>query len=600
MATTVGAAIGSSATSVAVLGSPAGSSGNPADPAVQTWYCPDFVTPGHAESRDVLGRVGDPVALVDADGTTAGAAARVAGALLEHLATTGAEPGAGTVVVHPDHWLPGAVAALRGELATRLPHAHLVPAAEAVLAWSDARSPLTAGPESPEAAVLVLDLGATGTTTLLLRAHRDADGTLTLRDRGGARRREELSGDGTDLALLRHVLAGVELPAPLDQDDPATRAALLRLRAACREAKETLSADTETVVAVELPGTRTRVRVVREELAELLAPALAAVLEDVADALAEDDLHPADLDRVVLVGGGSAVPMVAERLSDVLSRPVQVEPAVGRAAAEGAALLAAARPVDGPAPAEEPPEADLPFGAVLLPAGPDEALRSRFTRPAVVAATPSWRERNAPRFLVALVAATALTLGGVQIAQHYEKKAGTTSSPVQQAGAGGAAGTAVEAGDGSISFYPDGRVGGLRGSTTPSAGAPGAPGATSTSAGPRPTTSPGAAPAAAGSADAADAARSGSTGGGASPAGSGGSTGSGGGGTGSAGGSGSTAGTGSTGGGGSSGGASGGGATSAAPSVVVNPPVVVDTPAPAPEPTQQTVADAEQPASDAP
>ena len=83
-------------------------------------------------------------------------------------------------------------------------------------------------------------------------------------------RTDDLSSDGLDRALARHVLEQVRsrLPAP-DLHDQANRAIVRGVVAACRGGREGLVRHTSTVIHVSLPSHTTTMRVVRPEFAAL-------------------------------------------------------------------------------------------------------------------------------------------------------------------------------------------------------------------------------------------------------------------------------------------------------------------------------------------
>src|SRR4249920_1986349 len=104
--------------------------------------------------------------------------------------------------------------------------------------------------------VAVYDLGGGTFDAAVLR--REGDGFRLLGSPEGV---EPLGGIDFDAAVLHHVLVSLDHPVvQLDPEDPATVVALARLRRDCVEAKEALSSDTETVVAVMLPELNTSVR----------------------------------------------------------------------------------------------------------------------------------------------------------------------------------------------------------------------------------------------------------------------------------------------------------------------------------------------------
>ncbi len=171
---------------------------------------------------------------------------------------------------------------------------------------------------------------------------------------------EHLGGVDFDEAVLQHVLAGLGADAQaLDDTDPATFAALARLRRACVEAKETLSSDVDAVIPVVLPGITRSARLTRGELDDMLRPAVAETVAAMERALEAATTSPADLSAIVMVGGSSRIPLVSQMLSAAFERPLAIDNHPKHDIALGAALRGApatpvAAPVAAPAPVPAP------------------------------------------------------------------------------------------------------------------------------------------------------------------------------------------------------------------------------------------------------
>jgi hypothetical protein len=200
---------------------------------------------------DFVDRVGDPVGLVAADGSTHRAEALLVEAL-RAVPVTGPR-GEHAGISHPAHWHPRQVDAVRAALAadTELRSAAL---------FSDALTALVAladNPGLPARGVIALcDFGGTGTSITV------ADAAIGYQPISPTVRHPELSGALIDQALLTQVLGGV--PGAVDAAGTSAIGSLTRLRAECRAAKERLSGATATAVAVDLPGRRTEVRITRD------------------------------------------------------------------------------------------------------------------------------------------------------------------------------------------------------------------------------------------------------------------------------------------------------------------------------------------------
>ena len=154
---------------------------------------------------------------------------------------------------------------------------------------------------------------------------------------------ERLGGVDFDEAVFAHVASALGGALnQLDPDDPAAMAAVLRLRTECVEAKEALSADTEASIPVLLPNVSTEVRLTRAELEAMIRPPLADSLTALRRALRSAGVEAAGLTAVLLAGGSSRIPLVAQLVSAELGRPVAVDAHPKHGVALGAAQAAAA------------------------------------------------------------------------------------------------------------------------------------------------------------------------------------------------------------------------------------------------------------------
>lgn len=289
---------------------------------------------------DFVGRVGDPVPLVAADGSMHRAEQLLAGAIeaLTREVSPAQRPDASVVAV-PSHWSSAAVDSVR----RAMPGVRVVPDSVAAL------TAIQSYPGLPARGVVALcDFGGTGTSLTLADA---AAGFATI---GQTVRFDEFSGDLIDQELLRLVLRNLEA-------EPAGTAAvstLARLRDECRDAKERLSDQSATSLA----GVGGAMRLTRAELDAVVDQPLGDVIEAMLDLLRRNGIHPAQLAALVTVGGGARIPLVTQRLSSAFRLPVTTVPQAQVIAAVGAGLLArrgvdetatqvAVGPVSAPAPA---------------------------------------------------------------------------------------------------------------------------------------------------------------------------------------------------------------------------------------------------------
>jgi molecular chaperone DnaK len=116
-----------------------------------------------------------------------------------------------------------------------------------------------------------------------------------------------------------------EKVAALDADDDAVTVGLARLRRECVEAKEALSGDVDGVVPVSLPGLSTAVRITRSEFESLIRPSLEATVAGLNRALRSASVEAKDLRAIVLVGGSSRIPLVAEMLQREFGVPTALD-----------------------------------------------------------------------------------------------------------------------------------------------------------------------------------------------------------------------------------------------------------------------------------
>lgn len=300
---------------------------------------PNLTEPGVVLSGFVE-RVGDPVPLVASDGSSHQADRLLVEALdaMSRMVSDGSPPSQVTIAV-PAHWGPAVLGALRAMLRTK---PNLSPSGVPPALVSDAASALAALHTSPglpaSGIVALLDFGGSGTSITLADAAADfqpIDETL---------RYTEFSGAQIDQALLAHVLADIGSSSGADTTGTTAVGALARLRDQCRQAKERLSAQTSTELTAELPGYHSDIRVTRAELENLIRDPLSGAIDALGELLQRNRIPAASLSAVATVGGGAAIPLVTQRLSEHFRVPVVTTPQPALNTAAGAALLAARGP----------------------------------------------------------------------------------------------------------------------------------------------------------------------------------------------------------------------------------------------------------------
>jgi hypothetical protein len=315
----------------------------------------------HRVLRGFARRIGDETPMLPEAGPVT-AAHRVAADLVAWVVAQasvqeGREPDA-VAVTHPATWGPHKrdlfLAALRE---AGVPGASLV--AEpvgAALTGAEGRE------HAPGAVVAVYDLGGRTFDAALVR--READGAWTVL--GSPAGLPDLGGTDLDDLVLAHVLGGLspeqqEALGRLDPEDEATTTAMAGLRAACVKAKEALSSQTTTAVAVTLPGITANVRLTRAEFEGMITASIEATV-DVLDAVVTSaGLVAGDLDCILITGGSSRIPLVTQLLSRQFHVPVVTAGGANSATAIAAgAVLALAHTsttAQQPAPAPAKPAA---------------------------------------------------------------------------------------------------------------------------------------------------------------------------------------------------------------------------------------------------
>ena len=289
---------------------------------------------------DFVDRVGDPVGIVAADGSTHLADKVLADALRAMLYTVGSPPAGPVAVTYPAHWRPAAVDALRNALAA-VPEFQMPNSAQLV---SDATAALTAlqnNPGVPTRGVIALcDFGGTGTDITLV------DATNGFAPIGPTVRHTDLSGDLIDQALLTHVINDLSAAGTIDLSGTSAIGSLTRLRAQCRGAKERLSTAAVTSLVAELPGHRSEMRLTRNELDDAIRAPLADFVGVVQETVERNGVQAAHLVAVASVGGGARIPIITTTLSEHFRVPVITTGQPELTAAIGGGLRAARGTVD--------------------------------------------------------------------------------------------------------------------------------------------------------------------------------------------------------------------------------------------------------------
>jgi len=317
-------------------------------------------------AREFKRRFGDPIPVLL--GATPFAAnllyAQTLRWVVDQVAELQGEPPGYTVVTHPANWGDYKLDLLRQAVEVAgLNEYELLAEPIAAAIHYDSRERVQEGD-----AVAVYDLGGGTFDAAVLR--RTADSYEIL---GRAQGVERLGGIDFDAAVWALVVGALDDPlSDLDEDDPAARQAVARLKEECTKAKVALSFQERVKVPVLLPGVSEEVMVRRDELIENIAPLLEETLIALERAIAGAGLEADDLDAILLVGGSSRIPTVSELIFNRLGVHVALDSHPKHAVALGAALRAEAhgdrpggstndkakRSSERPTPAPPPPGPD--------------------------------------------------------------------------------------------------------------------------------------------------------------------------------------------------------------------------------------------------
>ena len=345
-------------------------------------------------AREFKRRLGDttPLVLGSTSYTPQALMAHVLKHVIREVTVTEDGPPAEVVLTHPAHFGPYK-RELMGEVIrlADVGNARLITEPEAAAISYAQKSVI-----EPGRTVAVYDLGGGTFDAALVR--RSAGGGFELV--GSADGIDRLGGVDFDQLLLEMVIDKANLsPDALTQARPAELAAL---RQHCRDAKEALSADQTAEIAVGLGGVDS-VEITRADFEQVIRPRILESVESLQRVIRSSGLSSTDIDRVLLVGGSSRVPLVASTVRTTLALPVAVDANPKFAICTGAAL---------------PADSGVPAGDATTP--PTEAEPTVVLAP-IVAAPPS-----GPPPEVAPTAPTAPTTPGAPPATHAESSAATS------------------------------------------------------------------------------------------------------------------------------------------------------------------------------
>lgn len=148
----------------------------------------------------------------------------------------------------------------------------------------------------------------------------------------------KLGGIDWDLRIADHVADKfIEKHSVDPREDPTGMARLLR---EAEDAKRALSARSKIAVAFEHKGMGVRVPITRDDFMEITADLLERTRFTVVNLLRQVQMEWKDITRLMLVGGSTRMPMVADMLERVSGKSVDRSLAADEAVAHGAAIYA--------------------------------------------------------------------------------------------------------------------------------------------------------------------------------------------------------------------------------------------------------------------
>lgn len=174
----------------------------------------------------------------------------------------------------------------------------------------------------------------------------------------------QLGGKDFDDALIRHAIEQFSREYGFDptQNDRFVEA---DLREQAEKAKRELSKRSKTVLMLRGQGKTSRIEVTRKQFESLIKPKIDTTLVLVGNMLQNAHLQPAQIDRVLLVGGSTRIPLVRNTLTQFFGKEPDVSINPDEAIALGAALVAAKKIIEV-APATVPPPIEEKIGQLAI------------------------------------------------------------------------------------------------------------------------------------------------------------------------------------------------------------------------------------------
>jgi heat shock protein 4 len=204
----------------------------------------------------------------------------------------------------------------------------------AALGWGITKTDLPAAEEKPRRVAFV-DIGHSSYTCSVIEFKK---GELTVKATAWDR---HFGGRNFDQALVEHMAKEFKLKYKIDIfSNPRAKA---RVLAQAEKTKKILSANTQAPISIESVMNDVDVSgmITRQEFEAMCEPLLRRVQDPLAQCLAEAKLTPDDIDVVEVLGGGTRVPAVKERILEFFKKPLSFTLNADEAVARGCAFSCA-------------------------------------------------------------------------------------------------------------------------------------------------------------------------------------------------------------------------------------------------------------------
>ncbi|KAG6225592.1 Heat shock protein hsp88 [Claviceps purpurea] len=204
----------------------------------------------------------------------------------------------------------------------------------AALGWGITKLDLPAADEKPRR-VCFVDIGHSNYTCSIVEFKK---GELAVKSTAWDR---NFGGRDFDRALVEHLAK--EFKGKYKVDIYTHGRAMARTLAAAEKTKKILSANQQAPVNIEsvMNDIDVSALITRQEFEAMIEPILARTHEPLEQALAQANLTKDDIDIIEIVGGGSRVPAVKERIQAFFSKPLSFTMNADEAIARGCAFSCA-------------------------------------------------------------------------------------------------------------------------------------------------------------------------------------------------------------------------------------------------------------------